>query len=342
MIKADIPSLKAKLTLVFWYTVLVEALLIPFSIHHYQNDTKDLEKYVLNRDFGRHVPRFITAVEYNLIYEQIDALKRQSARNLIQLNLGMVATSALVMFFVASKTLKPITDALKREKEFVSNISHELRTPIMSISMASEVALRQKKPDVLTYKNYLAQINDTAVSASTMIGKLLNMTRMEAGVIKLKKEAVSLTKLLEKIQKDYLTICDKRGLNLELLKPGNNVVVKADSNFLNELITIYLDNAVKYTQPKGSIKLILKEGKAPSIEIKDTGIGIPQDELQQINERFYRATNAKKFADGSGLGLAIGSWIAKNSNIHVNITSKLNEGTAVTLVFKQQIPTVTI
>lgn len=324
---------RARVTLVIWFTMVVACLTMIFSLYYYHTHTRDLVQIVLNREFGDNVPRTITSDEEDFLNRQVEALEQRAVANLIFLNAGVITSSALVMYFLAARTLRPISEAMLREKELVANASHELKTPIAAIVAGSEVMLRRgKKNTQKRYTDGLKMINEEANYAGKLVSELLRLYRMDAGSLEIREDVLDLEKLVNRSLEEIKPMAEEKNIKVTFTNKEPAFKVKGDSDLVKLMVTNILENSVKYNKKGGSIKLTLNNQR---LEIKDTGIGIEEKEVKRIFEKFYRADNAREAGDGTGLGLSIVQWISEKLKVGVAVSSTLGEGTTFTLDFRR-------
>ena len=222
-----------------------------------------------------------------------------------------------------------LESAFTRITRFTSDASHELRTPITVIRTTSEVILERDR-STEQYKEMVGQILRESESTSALIEQLLTLARADADTEQLSLEKTDLRALVEELEPVSKALAENRNIRWSAQIPDEPVVVLGDRPHLRRLLLIFIDNACRYTDIDGSVRLRLaaQEGQA-LLEVTDTGIGIPPDELTQIFDRFYRGSNARFFEpDGSGLGLSIAHWIATAHGGTLTAQSMLGSGTS--------------
>lgn len=230
-------------------------------------------------------------------------------------------------------TLRDITreKSLEEERdEFISVISHELRTPVTiteaSISNAQFVAESTK--DIESIKTSLATAHDEALFLANMLNDLSTLSRAERGKLDLNPEEFNPKELLEALDKDYRPEIEKKGLRLVIeAAPDIPKVVVSNHLYVREILQNFITNAQKYTK-KGTITLSVK--KAPSgvtFAVKDSGIGISKTDQQKIFDKFFRSEDFRtRESSGTGLGLYITQKLAKIIGATFEIESQLNVG----------------
>jgi two-component system phosphate regulon sensor histidine kinase PhoR len=217
----------------------------------------------------------------------------------------------------------------KVKKDFVSNVSHELRTPLTSIKGYAETL--RNEVDTVPGKKYLETIERNTDRLINIVNDLLLLSNLEEKVV-LELEDVDLGVFLENVIRIFDQRLRDKQLSLVIDMKENLPPIKADLFKLEQMLVNLLDNAVKYTD-RGEITVSLDvHDKRVSIQIKDTGIGIPKDDIPRIFERFYVVDKSRsRRSGGTGLGLSIVKHIVLLHNGTINIESTLGKGTSVTV-----------
>jgi heavy metal sensor kinase len=222
--------------------------------------------------------------------------------------------------------------AFTRITRFTADASHELRTPITVIRTTAEVILERERSEA-EIKEMVGLILRESESTSTLIEQLLILARTDAETEQLKREKLDLRSVIEELDPGSRALAEARGLRWTTDIPEPPVFVLGDRPHFRRLLLILIENACRYTQVGGSISLSLSvQGGEAVVEVADTGIGIPTDELAHVFERFYRASNARYFdPEGTGLGLPIAQWIASAHGGTLTAYSALGSGTCMSL-----------
>ena len=228
-----------------------------------------------------------------------------------------------------NEMLGRIETAFLRVSQFTADASHELRTPISLIRTEAEIALRKSR-DESEYQESLRHILQEAERTSALIEKLLSLARADGGRESLDIRVLDLGETVRQIVLDWRNVMASRQLRFTDDITARNVYVAGDKTAVSRMLNILLDNAVKYTPSPGSVGLTLeaKEGVA-LITVRDTGIGISNEDRPRIFERFYRADKARRRElGGAGLGLAIAEWIVAQHRGRVMVQSTPGKGSA--------------
>ncbi|GIP18358.1 hypothetical protein J40TS1_40000 [Paenibacillus montaniterrae] len=227
-----------------------------------------------------------------------------------------------------------LNDYIQYQKQFVSNVSHELKTPLAAISGFSQYLYEKESEDKELQKIYYHLVHESE-RLTQLINELLMLSRFDkAGLEEIGTEKTDLSELTKLVVADMKDKAESKGISLEV-KAGSAVYVDVNKILMSHAIVNILDNAIKYSHAETSIKIetFIRQNEA-IIQIRDQGIGIGEDELARVQERFYRAKNST-VAKGSGLGLSICKEIVEKFNGHLEIDSKIGEGTTVSIVLQR-------
>lgn len=223
----------------------------------------------------------------------------------------------------------------RAKDEFMSGISHELRTPMTSVSGYLEL-LEDDPETTPEQRRVLGIVRRNVTRLSQLIEDLLTLTRIESGAFRTTFDRIDLTGVVTESIEDVRTLADDHGLRITCTRPDRPVWMLGDANQLARALTNLLSNAVKFTPAGGRIDVRLDRlptDAAVCIEVRDTGIGIPARDQDALFTRFFRAGNAVSSGiGGTGLGLTIVRTIAVNHGGQVQLDSTEGEGTAVRLV----------
>lgn len=230
-----------------------------------------------------------------------------------------------------------ITESVKREQlrqEFTSNVSHELKTPLTSISGFAEMMKSGGTPDE-TVVDFSTSIYDEAQRLITLVSDIMKISELDEGVIPFEKEQVDLRELSKDIIKRLAPVANKQNITLNVI--GDTAYVSGTKKILDEMIYNLCDNAIKYNKENGTVDVIINESKSKvNLTVRDTGIGIPQGEQSRVFERFYRVDKShSKLVGGTGLGLAIVKHAAAYHDAEISLESIVGKGTSVTIGFNK-------
>jgi heavy metal sensor kinase len=214
-------------------------------------------------------------------------------------------------------------------RDFTANAAHELRTPLALIRAEVEVALSKPRAGD-EYREACEQVQMETVRMTGLIDSLLLLARADAGMEALRFESVDANRLAFEIGEKWKTAMRAAFLDFSVETSPGPMFVRGDMNALQRLLTILLDNAVRYTQPGGSVSLCVS-GNGPCVlfRIQDTGIGIAAEHQPRIFDRFFRVDRTRGSSSrGSGLGLALAKWIAERHDTSVSVESMVGKGSS--------------
>jgi len=290
---------------------------------------ENLRVYVVPID-GLQAPRVVLEVGRS-VEPETEALRR------LIFILGGGGGAGLLLalvggFFLAGRALRPIGDAMDRQRAFVADASHELRTPLSLIRANAELLQRHRGKPVRANMPALDDIIRETDALGTLVSQMLTLARADAGKTPFTFTEVALDDLVEDVGKQVRVLADKKGLQLDVQVDGP-VRIRGDEVRLRELLLILLDNAIKFTDAPGTVGLTLEaEGSKAVVRVRDSGSGIPPETLPHIFDRFYRADKARSRAEaGAGLGLAIAKWIVEGHRGSIRVDSHPGTGTTVTV-----------
>lgn len=331
---------------------------------------RDEEGNIINTDFGK-LSEYSNQIEFNLnnldkIYELtinnkysyrglnflIDSDKENedryvqllinttSEKYLVSQYFGIIATAVAVgcilsifaSYILSKKTLKPLSDNLIRQMEFVQNVSHELRTPLTIIQAKQELLLQEPNKKIIDKTEEIALTLNETKRLSKLVQDLLLLSRADSSKINLQKENINIDEYIKEIINPYKEIAEMQNkeINLEL---NYKMDINVDASKIYQLMIILLDNAIKYTEENDiiEIKTYNKDNKCV-IEIRDTGIGVSEDGLKRIFERFYREDTARsRETGGTGLGLSIANVIVSAHGGTIKASHNQPKGTVFTI-----------
>jgi len=254
--------------------------------------------------------------------------------DLVKNDNGKVLGNALILL---DNSQQKIADQLRND--FVSSVSHELRTPLASIKSKIEMILDEEVKDKDTQIEFYNGIIEEVDRLSNLIENLLNISKIELGGAVVNKSAVRIKKLLEDVFAMIEPQADKKGVTLYKNIPERlSACIEVDKQMIQMAISNLVGNAIKYTPKGGAIYLEGEEReKEVIIHIRDTGIGIPEEDQPHIFEKFFRS-NQKEVREnqGSGLGLSVVQQIVMLHGGEIKLQSKLGEGTHFTLILPKE------
>lgn len=262
-------------------------------------------------------------------------------REQLRILLFILIISFLSMFFIryvaykmSNKAMVPIMQSLAQQKLFIANASHELRTPL-SIILSGLTVLKADTNNKLSSfsKDVIEDIHDESLRMKKLIDDLLLTARNDNNTLSVNPTRFNLSEIIKKIYTKFTLLADEKHILLELSNIPN-LYITADITHIHQILSILVDNAIKYTQNNGTVSILVSTQKnAIHINIKDTGQGINDDNLSHIFEPFYRADKTHTH-HGNGLGLSIAKILAQKNNGDIIVSSKEHQGSCFTLIIK--------
>lgn len=262
--------------------------------------------YILESDENRYIQLLINVdSEKNLINNYFEII---SSAVIIGILLSIIAS-----YVLSKKTLTPIQETVIKQTEFVQNASHELRTPLTIIQAKQELLLQEPNAKIIDKSEDIVLTLNETKRLTKLTKDLMILARADSKSMNLQKENSSIDEFIENLTRPYIDIAEMQEKKIILnLEYKNDVNI--DTNRIYQLMIILLDNAIKYTEAGETIEIhtYMKDNKCV-IEVKDTGIGISDEGLKRVFDRFYREDGARnRETGGSGLGLSIASMIVSS------------------------------
>ena len=228
-----------------------------------------------------------------------------------------------------------VTESVQREqlrREFSANVSHELKTPLTSISGFAELMMQDIVPPDKS-REFAGDIYRESVRLISLINDIIELSRLDEQTVPPEKEDVDLYAIAEDVLDSLESAAEKK--NVKLILKGDRAVIRGIPNYVDEIVYNLCDNAVKYNRPDGSVTVtVTKNERTVDLSVRDTGIGIPEEYRERIFERFYRVDGARsKDIPGTGLGLSIVKHAAQLHGAHITLESESDMGTEITVSF---------
>jgi heavy metal sensor kinase len=266
------------------------------------------------------------------VKEISETIDRISESNLSErIGVENIPTELKALAHSFNRTFNRLERSFNRQKQFAADASHELRTPLSVILSQSEITLRRVR-SADDYQKALKAIHQVASLMSEIIRKLLTITRLGTDKEVLKIETIPLNEIVRESVKLLTPVAEERGIVIHN-RFTDPISFSGDQALLVELFTNLIDNAIKYNVPQGEITITASRDLPWLVcSITDTGIGIPEEDLERVFDRFYRVDKSRsKRVDGSGLGLSICEEIVKLHGGKIEMKSKPGSGTTVSV-----------
>lgn len=218
-----------------------------------------------------------------------------------------------------------LQDAFQRINQFSSDVSHELRTPLTIIKGETEVALRKER-SVEEYRSILSSHLEETDQMTRIIEDLLLLSKADKDEMRMNMETLDAKDLIMNVYADMRLMAQQKGVHL-VAKNVADTRIRGDELKLRRMLRNVVDNGIKYTQVDGAVEMSSTTSNGfVTIEVQDTGIGIAEEDLKYIFDRFYRADRSRRRESGSGLGLSIAKWIAEAHGGTIGAESHASSG----------------
>ncbi len=314
----------AVIRLTSWYILILMSISLLFSLTIYNVTTaeirdrlSDLQVKLEQRGLGSVVipkPNFFTSFEQ----DQYSSAERSIFLTLLYVNLIILSGGGALCHILARRSMASIERAHEAQSRFTSDASHEMRTPLAAMKAELEVALRAKKLTMSEMREILESNLEEVDKLASMSQTLLHLSRLDYVNLDIKR--IDMHKTTAEIIQKY----DKNANRIHIDLPQSPLYIQGNQASIDELITILVDNALKYSTERTKINAtLMKKGKNILFVISNEGKNIPADKLPHIFKRFYRV-DASRNTQGTGLGLALAKEIV---NLHGgNITASSTPG----------------
>jgi two-component system, OmpR family, sensor histidine kinase CiaH len=264
--------------------------------------------------------------------EIINEAKMRIQLVLMFINIAILAGSAAAGYFLAGKTLRPIQLMVDEQNRFITDSSHELRTPLTALRSEMEVTLRDKNLKLKDAKEIIESNLEEVIAIQSLTDNLLKLTKSFSPQNK-RIEDIDVKALIEEAVKKVLPMAKKKDIKIETESEVS--IINVNRSEMIELLIIFIDNAIKYSPNNSNIYVNSKrKGHDVVVKIKDEGIGIEQNDLPHLFDRFYRAdkSRSKNDSDGFGLGLSIAKRIVDGYNGRIEVESEIEKGSTFIII----------
>ncbi|TDL87226.1 HAMP domain-containing histidine kinase [Vibrio vulnificus] len=236
-------------------------------------------------------------------------------------------------YLLAGRALIPVKKSWDQQQQFVSDASHEIRTPLAVIQSRADLLFQSPNATIEEKAVDISIISKEVRRLNKLVNGLLTLTRTDSNQMEVKKSNFFLDDLLMDIVEQYTDIASFQEKSIISHAP-EQVVFHGDKERIHQLLVILVDNAMKFTEEGGEISLsCIKNASSIILTVEDNGIGIPQEELPLIFNRFYQVEQSRSANEGSGLGLSIAKWIVNTHQGNIKVTSEQNERTRFEITF---------
>ena len=267
--------------------------------------------------YGNYRYKIVNKGEYKLVVfldceEELDTLRKSIRQSIIIIVSGLLI-SCLIVFALTKKAIRPIMENIDNQKQFITNASHELKTPLAVITADVDVLEMTMGED----NEWVSSIKSQANRLNVLVKSLLSLSNIEEGKQDFKAESVEIVSVIKEILKDFKALLQNKNVEFDNEK---EIIMNADINMMKQLVTIFLDNAIKYTPDGGKIIIqVEKQGKYTKMEFSNTCENVKNINVNKLFERFYRADKSRnKTKEGYGIGLSIAQSIVQIHHGKIN------------------------
>lgn len=272
---------------------------------------------------------------YGQLLINIDTQKKLVDSYFIIISLAIIVgtiLSVIVSIVLSKRNIQPLEENIEKQIEFVQNASHELRTPLTIIQAKQELLLQEPNARIIDKSEEISLTLSETKRLSTLVKDLMMLSRADNNKITLVKENINLDEYISNLIIPYKEVAELENKKI-ILELNYKQDIDLDTNKIYELMIILLDNAIKYTEENDEITISTfeKDNKC-IVEVKDTGIGVSDEGLERIFERFYREDKARsRETGGSGLGLSIADFIVTEHGGTIKASHNNPKGTVFTI-----------
>ena len=295
------------------------------------NSSKDMDTIKINGESFGYLRQDIGSGKRIVLMSK--SFQHEMLWNLLKIFIGVGSLSLILLFFISiyftNKAINPLEETFRKQKQFIADASHELRTPLTIIKTNVSLLRENEMETIHSQKKWINYIDSQAGRMSTLINEMLSLANLDAN--KKKEEIININ--LSKMIRDSLLVFEvvifEKGLILEE-DLTDNIFIKGEQNQIKKLISILMDNAIKYTNNNGKITvLLINERNKAKLIIRNTGEGIEKEHLEKIFERFYRVDDSRdRGTGGYGLGLSIAKAIVEEHKGKIHAESIINNETS--------------
>ncbi|MDD3887712.1 MAG: HAMP domain-containing sensor histidine kinase [Patescibacteria group bacterium] len=328
----------AYLKLTAFYVLIVMIISVFFSLVLYRISSNELNQSLRQQmrnlqelQFFEGSMNYISDFELMRL-QQLAQANHNLKYYLIYFNSVIFVVSFGLGYFLAKRTLKPIRQMMESQNRFTADASHELRTPLTAMKSEIEVNLRDQNLNLENAKKLLRSNLEEVEKLENLSSSLLKLANYENN----KNLAMENVALEDIIAESYLRV-ERQAKEKQITFENDlkNIKINGNRDSLIQLFKILLDNAIKYSKPNSKIFILMdKIGNDAVIKVRDQGMGIEEEDLKHIFDRFYRTdlSRSKNKNNGYGLGLSIAMQIVKMHKGKINVESQINQGSEFTVI----------
>lgn len=325
----------ARIQLTVWYVLIIMVITGLFSTAFYHTATIEIDRLISRLQFEElrgEIELFRKLRQPNApTIEELLQHKQRMMMTLAGANGAILLVTAGFGYWLAGRTLRPIREMIDDQNQFISDASHELRTPMATLRAEMESKLMEKSISDKEARNLINSNLEELTELQQLVNNLLKLTRVSvANHSNVDHQSIYLKNILTEAASKLTPLAKRKKISISLrLSP---VQVLGERSSLTELFVILMDNAIKYSNSNSAITVsVSRSGSKAVITVKDRGIGIAEEDINNVFDRFYRADKSRSGTDGHGLGLSIAKKIVESHSGSISVQSKLNKGSTFTV-----------
>lgn len=338
----------ARLKLTAWYLIIIMFISVCFSAVIYNVWITEVERFAAIQRTRIERRLYGTRITMNWAVPIDDLVAETKGRIflfLASVNGGILLVAGGLGYVLAGRTMQPIQQMVDEQNRFISDASHELKTPLTSLKTAIEVSLRDQALTLPQAKQLMHESIDEVDKLHTLSEGLLQLAQYQLPAGKISFEKIQVSAIITQATRTVQSLAVKKEITISIVQEP--LTIEGNAFGLIDLLVLILDNAIKYSPENTTINLTAKKiNSMATIQIQDQGIGIAKKDIPHIFDRFYRADDARIRAGkgGYGLGLSIAKKIVDTHKGTIAVKSAAKKGTLfiINLPFKQTSPQPTI
>jgi two-component system sensor histidine kinase CiaH len=317
-------------TIILFIVAIFSVLIIQVQNQQFQRFNRTA-KEIANEQTDPRIKIFEPSEDEKARVEEIVVqIKKDYLRIILTLDFAILVLASIISYYLAGKTMEPILKALDGQKRFVSDASHELKTPLTTIMTEAEVLYRDKNTKKEEYREFAKNVMDDVKHLNNLVISLLDTAKLDHNALKINKTEVNIVEIVRSTAAKFEKIAKKKKVEINISAESESCVKTTDKELLHRTLSILIDNAIKYNKENGKVGIKICLDK---IEIADTGVGINPESLVKIFDRFYRESEDRN-EKGFGLGLSIAKQLSELLNIKLTAESEKDKGSIFTLTFE--------
>lgn len=332
----------ARIKLTAWYLLIIMAVSVSFSAVIYRAISAELDRFSrmqqlrIERRLRSDIPLPFSDDGTPLTFDDPELVENARHRVilvLLTINGSILVLSGLLGYMLAGQTLQPIQNMMDEQNRFISDASHEFRTPLTAMKSTLEVHLRDKSLTLANAKKVLKENIEDVNTLQSLSDSLLTLAQYQKQNGQEKPETVHIDTIIDDAIKRVTPMANEK--EIAIAYDAASIKIIGIRHSLTDLLTILLDNAIKYSSKRTEISVITKkQDHHATISVTDHGIGIAEKDIPHIFNRFYRADTARSGSskNGYGLGLAIAKKIIDHHHGTIDVKSVVGKGTTFTVI----------